>query len=178
MSELFQILSHSNFQFNRGPVSSRWGFQRLIPSIKPKEVLALDYSFDAWKLQTCKQTFFSRTQIIISRTGVTVLKEICGGKVCTVTSPLHATLNFITLVTSRRSQRLKWPTLSPGSACKSKISGLGFRGPSSERNYGAVLICIFWTIEDKHRIMHSFNMGKGPIFDIADKSLQHCVTSV
>ena len=50
---------------------------------------------------------------------------------------------------------LKWPTLSPGSACKSKISGLGFRGPSSEWNYGAVFICIFWTIEDKHRIIHA-----------------------
>ena len=101
------FLNSASFQFpiQLGQFFIQCGFQGVkMHCIKPEKG-ELNLSFLSPKSCKHKTNGFSRTQVIISRNRATVLKEICVGKVCKLTSALHATLNFITLVTSHGRQR-------------------------------------------------------------------------
>ena len=140
--------------------------------------------FMIWKISLHTKCC-SRTQILVTRwTRVSRVKEICAGKVCKLTSPLHATLNFITLVTSCGGQRgqssreygsiycPKWATILSRPA---NMPCLGFRGASCERNWGESGFVYFqWKRTNFKAFIHGKMRDEydtEDIFDMGDKSL-------
>ena len=121
--------------------------------------------FMIWKISLHTKCC-SRTQILVTRwTRVSRVKEICAGKVCKLTSPLHATLNFITLVTSCGGQRgqssreygsiycPKWATICQYAPFRLQRCKL-------RKKLRGVWICIFSMKKNKLQSIHSRQNGR------------------